>query len=309
MLAKLSAYCWQHEIDIIHTHKYKDNILVNLASLPRSIYRVRTVHGSPEPFFGQEDAKMRIYESIDDTINRWMVDRIIAVSADLSNKLARRFGSHKVTCIHNAIDIEELRVDQDVGALRRELKVSEQDFLIGTMGRLVPVKGLELLLVAARTIKSYKPHVKFVIAGDGPLKEPLRRLAEQYGLGESVLFLGHRSDSHDVLRAMDVFVLCSLHEGIPIVLLEALALARPVVATRVGGIPEVIEHDVSGMLVAPGDPEALAQHCIALMDDYRVAERLGEQGRKRVEEAFSARFMADQVADIYRTLVARRKRQ
>jgi len=91
------------------------------------------------------------------------------------------------------------------------------------------------------------------------------------------------------------------------VLLEALALSRPVVATRVGGVPEVIEHGLSGLLVAPGNHEALAQACISLMDDYRIAEALGAAGHKRVEEAFSAKSMADQVADMYRELVARRR--
>ena len=152
-------------------------------------------------------------------------------------------------------------------------------------------------------IRRQKPHVKFIIVGDGPLKDALQKQAREYGSGEAVLFLGHRNDSHDILGLLDLFVLSSISEGIPMVLLEALALARPVVATRVGGVPEVIEHGVSGLLVGAGREDELAQSCIALIDNYDFARRLGLAGRKRIEEQFSANVMAEKVAEVYRTLV------
>jgi glycosyltransferase involved in cell wall biosynthesis len=171
------------------------------------------------------------------------------------------------------------------------------------MGRLVPVKGLETFLKAARIIQSRKDKVKFLIVGDGPLKGTLRALARHYGLEHDVLFLGHRNDSYDVLAMMDVLVLPSLSEGIPMVLLEALALKRPVVASRVGGIPEVVEDCATGRLVEPGREGELAEACIALMDDPDLAERLGLAGRHRVRERFSVRSMAEKVADVYRSLL------
>ena len=172
------------------------------------------------------------------------------------------------------------------------------------MGRLTPVKGLEFFLKAARIVRSQRPNVKFIIAGDGPLKYPLQALACEYGLEKDVLFVGHRDDSHEILELMDIFVLPSFSEGIPMVLLEALALARPVVGSRVGGIPEVIEHGVSGLFVTAGREEELAQSCIALMDDYGWAQRLAAAGRKCVEAKFSARLMAEKVAEVYRTLIS-----
>jgi len=122
------------------------------------------------------------------------------------------------------------------------------------------------------------------------------------------MFLGHRSDGHNVLGLMDLFVLPSLSEGIPLVLLEALALARPVVATAVGGVPEVIEHGISGLLAAAGKENELAQRCLAVMDDPVLAQRLGHAGRKCVEKSFSAEAMAENVANVYRTLVGARAR-
>jgi glycosyltransferase involved in cell wall biosynthesis len=122
-------------------------------------------------------------------------------------------------------------------------------------------------------------------------------------LDDDVLFLGHRNDPYEILALMDVFVMPSMNEGIPMVLLEALALSRPVVASRVGGIPEVIEHGASGLLVDAGQHEALAHACITLLDDRERAERLGVAGRKRIEQEFSADTMTAKVAELYRALV------
>ena len=300
----LVGYFKRNNIDIVHTHKYKDNILGALASAYQGIrHRIRTIHGFPEPFLGFEKVKINLYQRVDSRINRWLVDRILAVSLDLQQQLVKRFGAEKVICVHNAVDIEQVGVTGHVAELKKELNVSDGEFLIGTMGRLTPVKGLESFLTAARIIRRQKSRVKFLIVGDGPLKDALRAAARAYGLDKDVLFLGHRNDSYDILALMDLFILPSLSEGIPMVLLEALALARPVVASRVGGVPEVIVDGENGLLVAPGRPEELAQSCIALMDDYRFAQALGSGGRKCVEERFSARYMAEKVAEVYRTLV------
>jgi glycosyltransferase involved in cell wall biosynthesis len=128
-------------------------------------------------------------------------------------------------------------------------------------------------------------------------------MARQLDLEDDVLFLGHRDDNCNTLALMDVFVLPSLSEGVPMVLLEALALSRPVVASRVGGIPEVIEHDVSGILIDTGQPDELVRGCLALIEDRGRAERLGVAGRKRIEQRFSADAMAASVTAVYRALV------
>jgi glycosyltransferase involved in cell wall biosynthesis len=302
IIKQLMHYFQQHQFDILHTHKYKDNILGSLATSGKIRPRIRTIHGFPEPFGGFQAVKIGAYQILDNWVNRLLVDQILAVSFDLRSHLIKHFGADKVTCIHNAIDIEQIRVTRGAEELRKELGLDENEFLIGTMGRLMPVKGLESFLKAAHIIRRQKANVKFIIAGDGPLKDALQKQAREYGLGEVVLFLGHRNDSHNILELMDLFVLPSISEGIPMVLLEALALARPVIASRVGGIPEVIEHGVSGLLIAPGREDELAKTCIALMDDPDCARRLGAAGRQRVVEHFSASAMAKNVAEIYRSL-------
>src|SRR5712692_9791037 len=253
IMRELSDYFRRNQIDVLHTHKYKDNILAGLASIRRGVpYRVRTVDGAPEPFAGLRAFKMNVYRVLDGVVNRWAVDRLLPVSFALRELLVERFGTDKVTCIQNAVDVDRIPLTTDLANLRKELGLDQHDFVIGTMGRLYPVKGLEVFLRAARIIKDHGRSAKFIIAGDGPLRGQLQALAEQCGLAHEVMFLGHRNDGNNILGLMDLFVLPSLSEGIPLVLLEALAMARPVVATAVGGIPEVVEHEISGLLVTPG---------------------------------------------------------
>jgi glycosyltransferase involved in cell wall biosynthesis len=309
IVRRLIGHFGRDEIEILHAHNFKDNILGILATLGRGgCRRVRTVHGRGEPFTGLAAARMRLYRGVDHLFNRWLVDRILAVSLDLGSELAWSYGARRVLCVHNGLDLDRVRVTRPAAELRRELNLGAQDFVIGTMGRLVPVKGLEAFLKAARLIRDRREHVKFLIVGDGPLKETLQALVRHLGLESDVLFLGHRNDGYDVLAMMDVLVLPSLSEGIPIVLLEALALARPVVATRVGGIPEVIEDGISGRLVEAGREEDLADACMALMDDHGVAKRLALAGQRRVREQFSVRSMAENVASVYRGLIETRRR-
>ena len=304
ILRLLGRYFREQKVDIVHVHKYKENILGGIASAYHGIpFRVRTVHGLPEPAFGLRARKRSIYEVLDNCINRWLVDRLLAVSLDMRRELLKRFGDEKITCVHNGIDVQTIRRNVCATDWRKELNIGGKEIVIGTMSRLTPIKGLEFFLKAARIVRSQRSNTKFIIVGDGPLRSSLRTLAFEYGINTDVIFLGHRDDAYGILQLMDILVLPSLKEGIPMALLEGLALARPIVATRVGGIPEVIEHGISGLLVTPGRDDQLAQSCIRLMDDYNLAQRLGAAGRETVEEKFSATFMAEKVANVYRELV------
>lgn len=288
-------------IHVLHTHRYKDNVLGALASARRSVRQVRTIHGT-EPFSGFQALKMHVYQTVDHGINCWAVDRILAVSHDMAARLGRRFGADKVACIQNGIEIRRFRPSGRAAELRKELGLT-QKVVLGTMGRLAPVKGLDTFLKAGRLVREQRSDVTLVLAGAGPLEAALRAQARAEGLDDAVVFLGHRSDAADILELMDVFVLPSLSEGLPMTLLEALALSRPVVASRVGGIPEVIEDGLTGLLVEPGKPAELARGCMTLINDGGFARRLGIAGRRRVESRFSAEVMAANVAEMYRTLV------
>jgi protein-tyrosine-phosphatase len=167
------------------------------------------------------------------------------------------------------------------------------------VGRLSPVKGHSSLLRAARLVLHEQPRAKFLIVGDGPLSAELRALAVELRIDGACLFAGHRTDVHDLLSAIDVFVLPSLSEGIPMALLEAMALGTPVVATAVGGIPEVIRHRVNGLLVYSGDERALADACVALTVDRDLAARLVANGRRTVEQAFSCTQNGQALTRVY----------
>jgi len=302
--AQLAEHFKRRAIDIVHTHKWKDNVVAAVATIGGPVrWQVRTIHGSVEPFTWFKALKARGVRALDYVANRWAVDRIVTVSRDLTDEFAARFGVDKVAYIQNGIDLDRVHVTRRPGELRADLGLPPNAPVVGTMGRLVSVKALNVFLSAARVISDRRPDVNFVIAGSGPLESALKMQARNLNL-QNVLFLGHRDDSYDVLSLMDVFVLPSMNEGIPMVLLEALALARPVVASHVGGIPDIIEHDTSGLLSEPGNAHDVAQSCLSLLDDRGGAQRLGMNGRTRVEERFSADVMASTVADVYRTLVA-----
>jgi protein-tyrosine-phosphatase len=171
--------------------------------------------------------------------------------------------------------------------VRQELGIGPRTLLIGTAGRLSPVKAHRGFLRAARLMLQHEGDARFVIVGDGPLRDELVAFASQLGIDRECLFLGARADTFDLIAAMDIFVLPSLHEGIPMALLEAMALERPVVATAVGGVPEVVTHGTDGLLVQPSDEQALADACLELARDRRRAQTIGARARKTVEARFS----------------------
>ena len=185
---------------------------------------------------------------------------------------------------------------------RKEWRVDGKAILIGTVGRLVPVKGHAVLLEALRILRRSHPNATLLFVGDGPLRGHLEAETKRLGLDQSVIFSGHQAQSYDFINMMDIFVLPSLHEGIPMVLLEAFALKRPVIASRVGGIPEVVSHGHSGILVSPANAEELASGIGDMIENPAKAAAFGEAGRSQVECEFSASMMANRTAAMYRSL-------
>lgn len=286
--------------DIVHTHKYKDSIIgATVAWYVGVPHTVRVVHGMPEPFSGLRNLRMLLYTMVDRFVSRWLIDKLVAVSSDIEKQLIETYGAEHVVRIHNGIDLEAVQTGTSRPQKRKEWRVDDLVTLIGTVGRLVPVKGHVVLLEALRIIRGSNRNVMLLVVGDGPLRAQLQSEVARLGLEESVIFAGHHSPAYDFINMMDVFVLPSLHEGIPMVLLEALALRRPVVATRVGGIPEVITHGETGLLADPADAVSLAKYIQQLIVDQSMGARIGEAGRTRVEEEFNARIMAKQTLGLY----------
>lgn len=239
--------------DVVHTHRQKENILGALAnaSANRS-FCIRTAHGAPE-FNGTW--KTTLQRKLDQWVGNHLQDAVIAVSSDLKHQLADRFPHAKVKVVHNGIDTEELLS-----------QVSEADFKakaptkrhIGIIGRLVPVKRVDLFLDTAAVLNQ-DPQLSchFHVIGEGPLRAALEQQAKELGLAEAVTFHGHRSDIPSCIHSMDAIVICSDHEGTPMVALESLALGTPVVAHKTGGLVEILS-DHPNLLIQQQSAKAFA---------------------------------------------------
>lgn len=311
IVASLTRFLIERRIDVVHTHRYKDTVLGTIAAKLAGVpHVIRTVHGLREPMAGWNRIKFGAYERLDNFILRAAADRVIAVSNRMAGTLiANGFKSSRVTTIHNGIDLAKSIASRSAGDMKRALGVTDASIVFGTAGRLSPVKGHDTFIKAARLILDKVPGARFVFAGDGPLETNLKALAARSGVDGACVFLGARSDINDVIAAFDVLVLPSLSEGLPMAVLEGMAAGKAVVASRVGGLPEVIQHGTSGLLVPPADAQALASACVDLATDREWASRMGTEAKRVVAAEFSHERGAAAVVDLYRSIALRQPRR
>jgi glycosyltransferase involved in cell wall biosynthesis len=221
--------------------------------------------------------------------------------------LRTRYPSSKVYCIRNGIDLARVVPTAGRSAARERLGIAGDAFVVGGVGRLMPIKGFEHLIEAFARLRQQQPPAasRLLIVGDGPLRESLAQCAQRHRVSRDVTLLGARADVHDVMTALDVFALSSLHEGMPMVILEAMALGVPIVATRVGGIPEILEDGKDAVLVPPGDAQALANAIESLAASPERRDAGVRSARRRVEVECSIGATAAAVHGLYRSLGAR----
>ena len=236
-------------------------------------------------------------------------DAVIAVSHGLVDFLERAEGlpRHKTIVIENGVDAGIAAGAPGRAAARRMLGAPGDVPLLGTVGRLCEQKGQAWLIRALPAIRTAIPGVRLMIAGDGPLRAALGDEAALAGVGAAVTLLGHRPDVTTLLAAIDLFVLPSLWEGLPLALLEAMAMARPIVAARAVGIEETMSDGVEGLLVPPRDAAALAAAVIRVLKDPVLGRRLGEAGRRRVIERHALAAVALRVDAVYRRALEGRR--
>ncbi|MFN8525923.1 MAG: glycosyltransferase [Chloroflexota bacterium] len=235
---------------------------------------------------------------------RWIargLTRYIVVSAEVARRVHAAFGIDpgRLAVVHNAVPILE-RSDNATAAARTPFPENGNRPVVFTAARLDPQKGLDYLIGAAALV----PEAMFLVAGDGPERGRLDALVQDRGLSGRVKLLGHRDDVPDLLARCDVFVLPSLYEGLPLSVLEAMAAARPVVATAVGGTDEAVADGETGLLVPARDSEALASGIRRILGAPALARRLAAAGRERVEREFSATAMVAQVTGLYESALA-----
>jgi glycosyltransferase involved in cell wall biosynthesis len=211
------------------------------------------------------------------------VDAVVAISNAVKDVLvAGGIPPRLITVIHSGIDLEEYEVKTDGSYVRRELGIPESSPLVGVVGALAPHKAQSYFLRAAAELAKVRPDVRFVIAGEGELEGGLKALAASLGIGEIVAFTGFRRDVKAILSSLDVFVLSSVAEGLCTSILDAMASGVPVVATRVGGVPEIVLDGVCGLLVPPAAPAAMAETINRVLRDDSLRDRLTAGGRERV---------------------------
>jgi len=305
MVAEAARFLKLRGVQVVHSHRYKENLLAAWAARRCGIgHVVRTQHGLPEPFAGLRNLKQSVLQAMDRLVARHATERFICVTEEMRRHLDGGIARGKLVVVHNGIDTLRVQSRLSAAEARSRLGLGAECPVMGTAGRLDPIKRLDIFLSAAKAVRNEMPTARFLIAGEGEQEARLKELAHSAGLADSVVFLGQRDDIYDVLRAMDVFVMCSDHEGLPMALLEAMYLGVPVAARGVGGIKEVIEDNVSGILVHSAAAQELAAACSRVLGDKALARRLGEGGTRRVEASFSAVRTAAKSAELYRSLVA-----
>jgi len=288
---------------IVHTHLFKSDFHGRLAArIAGAPVVVSTLHSMDR--WAQERSLGKSYG--------WtarFADRLIAVSEDVRSYHVAQTGvpKEKFVTIENGVDTSRFVGAEASGrAIRTELGFDQMTVVFGMVGRLTPPKDHATFLKAAALILQEAPQARFLIVGDGPLRNELEVQAQKIGLGKALVFAGLRTDIPAVLAALDVLVFSSLWEGLPVALLEGMAAARPVVATAVGGIPEVVVADKSDFLVPPGDPNALSQACLRLASDPAARRSMGRAGLEQVRAHYSIDVMIDRTAALYAKLLQER---
>jgi glycosyltransferase involved in cell wall biosynthesis len=238
-----------------------------------------------------------------------MTDQVLSISDALKRRLAKKIGrlESKIKAVMNGVDLQRFSNHLPRGKIRNSLGISSHSIVIGTVGRFEPVKDQATFLRAmAILLKTYSNNIKAILVGDGPLREDLHAVTSKLKINEHVTFLGKRDDIPDLLRVMDIFVLPSISEGISNTILEAMASALPVVATDVGGTPEIVENGVTGLLVPKENPEIMARSLLELIEDQEKRKTMGQQGRKNAEKYFSIERMVDTYESLYISLLRKK---
>ena len=285
---------------IVHTYGYRQTFVGLCLQRLTGVKWVCFMTGATT-----EDRKARFYHRLDAAMQR-LADRTVILTEAQRRQLPGGEDRSRVSVIHNAVDADRPAPTSVGGpATRSALRIDSATPLVVVVSRLSPEKGVDVFLRAFRLVVGQVAGVRALIVGDGGLRRSLESLSRDLGLERDVLFVGYTSTPGDYLLAADVVVLPSRSECLPNVALEAMALGKPVVATSVGGVPEVIEDGRSGLLVPSEDETALAAAIERTLVDRPLSERLAGAGRSRVKEHFSAGAFGDAVLSLYEEVAGR----
>jgi glycosyltransferase involved in cell wall biosynthesis len=279
--------------DIIHSHRYKENILACLAS--RGMERIRligTQHGMPEAPGNGGYYKYRMASKLNFLLLSYYFHKTVVVSKDIRSSFIKQrvLGENRIEMIHNGIEIPDDHCRIAGGG----------PLVIGSAGRLFPVKDYPLMVEIAKHVRQgAADKVRFELAGEGPERPKIMEMIQRYGLEKTFILRGFIKDIHNFYDGLDLYISTSIHEGIPMSILEAMARRLPIVAPGVGGFGEIVQDGVEGYLVAGRDPREMAERCLRLINDESLRKRMASAARERVVSEFSLERMARQYHQLY----------
>ncbi len=300
----LVRYLRHQNVDLLHTQLEFSDTLGSIAAKIVGIPTVSTLHTFDDPPKGSRTyLRLKL---------RWWVlnhfcDRVIAVSEGIRQHHIRVGGlaPEKVVTIHNGIDLSRFTspTSTDCQAGRQALGIPPGAPLLTTIAVLRLAKGLQYMIEALPAILEAVPETRYLVVGSGDHENTLKELAESTGVAERVIFAGTRHDVPNLLALSDVFVLPTLGEALPTVLAEAMAAQKPIVASSVGGVPEMVEPGRNGLLVPPADPASLADACLQLLQNTDRARAMGRAGGEIVKQCFNVRQQGQHLAELYQELL------
>lgn len=290
---------------IVHTHTSKAGALGRLAAYLAGVpIIIHTPHGHVfHSYYGTTTTNIFVFA---EKILSFMTDKIAALTnRERDEHLEAGIASiEKYVIIHSGAMLERLmNMSVDAGAGRGEFGIAQDSNVIGVVGRLVPIKGHKYLVSAAKRIIREFRNTVFVFVGDGYLRSRLERQAESIGVRKNIIFTGWRKDAVEILDLFDILVLPSLNEGMGKVLVEGMALGKPIVASNVGGIIDLVRNGENGILIPPGDSDALGEAILQLLKDKNLSEKLGKNGKAMVYPEFDASVMVKEIDDLYESLL------
>jgi len=290
--------------DIVHTHTSKAGIMGRWAAFLTGIpVIIHTPHG--HVFWGYFGRCKTLFYIILEKLTACITDKIIALTEqEKKDHLHFLIASEdKFSVVHSGINLDRFsNLSVDPAVMKRELEIPEGNLVVGTAGRLTPVKGQRYLIEAARKIVDVKPDTTFVFLGDGELLNELKNMAFRLGIRENVKFLGWRPDVAEVMSTFDIFVLPSLNEGMGRVLVEAMAMGKPIVASDVGGIADLVVDGKNGFLVPAADVEIMVVRINDLLESAEKRKKMGENGKSRAAN-YSSNLMVKNIDQLYRAML------
>lgn len=297
VLGQVIELCRSTRADVIHAHDFRSNVFGYACARRMRVPFISTAHG-----WIANNLKGRIQVALDKAILR-RADHLISVSEETRSRLGKWASPDRCTVIPNAVRVERYQPQRGSGRFRESIGVGNDELLIANIGRLSPEKGQAAFLAAAREILRRHRNVRFILFGLGPDQAELERFVSRNALGPHVKFVGYRSDMDVLYNELDLVVQSSSTEGMPNVVIEALLMEVPVIATDVGGTREVLKHEQTGMLIEPGRHQALVDSIENFLANKRKHMSMAREGRQNMLLRFNHARRVERLADVYERVI------